>query len=79
MKRYIEHLSQGSLLLIKFDDDVKKIKDVDIRSKEEFELECILFLDEYKRNYAVDYIIYTKNDEVIFKYDNKEEIKNIIR
>lgn len=76
MSRYIEDLERGTLFFIRFDETTKRIKEVDIKSKEEFELECILFLDEYQRTDDIDMIIYTK-DEVIYTYDNRKE--NIIK
>lgn len=79
MIKYIDNVSLGTLFLIKFDDDVKKIKEINIRSKEEFELESILFLDTYKRASDVDKIFYSKNEEIIFTYNNRQEIFNKIK
>lgn len=57
------------------DGNVYKIKSINIRSEEEFELECILFLDTYQRSYDVDKIIYVK-ENIIYTYDKNEKVKN---
>lgn len=60
-------------ILIKFDGDVKVIDHSKIYSKEQFELECILYLDNHSKNYEIDYFMYLENGESLYTYNYQEE------
>lgn len=64
--------------LIKFDGNVKYISTKKIRSREEFELKCVMYLDTHYSNYEIDNFMYIEHGEVLYTYninENKEKIK----
>ena len=66
---------QYSFILIRFDGDIKVIHHNKINSKEEFELECVLYLDEHQFKFNIDNFMYIENDEVLYIYNTKENNK----
>lgn len=73
--KYIEN--QYNFILIKFDGDVKVIHHRKILSREEFELECILYLDSHSKSYEIDNFMYIENEEVKYTYNYQEENKKL--